>query len=243
MQTNKIMKHKKQSLRNKNDNWNLTEIPTGHCIAVIGDLIRSRELWQRPAAQESLSRILEHCNQVYRVGILSKFIITAGDEFQGLLKTAVSIPDIIWDIDMLFQYTDIRLGIGLGTLNTKVMETAVGMDGPAWYAARDAIKEAAKHKKGGGVFIGFGETNDRILNGIARLLYRHRKQLTDKQRKVLDQLRLERSQVEIAKELSVTKPVVSRHTQSAGWDVYQEGEAAWRTALSPYDFSQEWEAE
>jgi hypothetical protein len=218
-------------------------VPKGKCVAIIGDLINSRELIQRPLAQESLISVLKHCNRTYKSAILSKFVITAGDEFQGLLKNPICIPDIIWDIEMLYKFTEVKIGIGFGGLSTKLNDVSIGMDGPVWYAARDALERAAKNKQLGGVFFGFKHKDNIIINGLARVLYHHRKSSTDKQRMIMTLLRQGYNQTEIANKLHVSKPVISGQTQSSGWDAYHEGESAWRTVLSEYDQTEYWNNE
>jgi hypothetical protein len=220
---------------------NKTDKPTKPCcIALIGDLVGSRTLGQRRAhVQEKLFEILHSLNNDHAEFVLAKFIVTAGDEFQGLLLSGVIIPEIIWDVETKFDY-QVRFGIGIGPLSTPLQEYAVGMDGPAWYDARDAILDAHTNKRMGGVFKGFSPQDDCILNGFARTLGFQRAQFTDKQIRVIEMLRGGKSQTEIAQKLKITRQAVSDHLVKSGWSAYSEGEHGWKTALTKYDFTQDW---
>src|SRR6266404_8156069 len=196
------------------------KVPRGQCIAIIGDIIASRRLGsQRSAAQKKLFKVLKELNSNYKTAILSKFIVTAGDEFQVLLKKADLIPDLIWDMETNLNY-DVRLGIGCGRLNTPLQPSAIGMDGPVWYAARAAIKESYMKKKYGGVFKQFGIEDDLILNGFARILQLHRAGITSKQLRILHLLRNGSSQTEVADRLRITRQAASQHARLAGWSSY-----------------------
>lgn len=216
------------------------KVPKARCIAVIGDIIGSRNLGsQRSNAQKSLVIILDKLNTNYRDEILARFTVTAGDEFQGLLNYAEPIPDLIWELEGNLKY-QIRLGIGCGRLSTPLQPDSIGMDGPVWHAARDAIIDSYINKKHGGVFRNFGESDDQILNGFARILSHHRKRLTLRQLRIINLLRAGLNQVEVADQLRITRQAVSRHALQASWSAYEEANAGWKAALRSYDFRKYW---
>ncbi len=72
-------------------------VRTKPCIALIADMVRSRELprIQRPRVQEKFKDFVGYLNRTYSRNILSRFVITLGDEFQGLLSSATPIPDLM----------------------------------------------------------------------------------------------------------------------------------------------------
>ena len=94
-------------------------VRTKFCIALIADMVRSRELSrvQRPRVQERFKDFVGYLNRAYSRNILSRFVITLGDEFQGLLSSASPIPDLMWDIEHRFSARNLRVGIGLGVLS------------------------------------------------------------------------------------------------------------------------------
>jgi predicted DNA-binding protein YlxM (UPF0122 family) len=206
-----------------------TTLHTGPCIALIGDMVRSREVprMQRPKVQEKFEELIRYLNKVYSQFVLSKFVITLGDEFQGLLLSATPIPDLMWDIEQRFCERDLRVGMGLGILHTPLQKEAINIDGPALYNARAAIQTAAKNRLLGGVFVGFYEM-DPVMNGIARILSFHRSKLTEHQLRIAELLRRGLSQSEAASELGVTRQVISKQVKSTGWESYAEAESAWR---------------
>ena len=115
-------------------------------IAVIADVVGSRGLDpdSRSLLQEELQEFLLTVNEGYADSIAAAFVITTGDEFQGLLKDASMVPDLLWAAKTQVKRTGIRFGIGYGTLHTALLAEAVGMDGPAFHNAREAIVVAKK---------------------------------------------------------------------------------------------------
>jgi len=210
-------------------------VRTKHCIALIADMVRSRELSrvQRPKVQERFQDLVRYLNKTYSRNILSRFVITLGDEFQGLLSSATPIPDMMWDIEHRFPDRNLRVGMGFGALHTPVQKVAINVDGPALHFARAAIQNAHEKRRYGGVFLGFGQL-DLVLNGIARILWFHRSRFTKAQLRIAELLRQGQSQSGAAEELSITRQAISKHVVSMGWWPYTEAEQAWRILLERY---------
>lgn len=204
-------------------------------IAVIADMVKSRELpaGQRALVQKHFQELVANLNREYRTSLASKFAITLGDEFQGLLTTSTVIPDLIWQIEEKFPDRQLRVGIGIGTLDTPLQVYAINIDGPALHAARDAIETAKKSNLLGGVFSGTGSLDD-VLNGVARLLWFHRSNWTKAQRNIANLLRKGMMQSEVAERLSISRQVVSKQVAASGWVTYAGGEKAWRIILRDY---------
>jgi hypothetical protein len=201
-------------------------------IAVIADMVGSRGLPrpQRGVLQKQFAELIASLNRDYRKTIVSKFVITLGDEFQGLLSATGAIPDLIWRLEQDLPQREFRVGVGLGTLDTPLQKYALNIDGPALHTARAAIEHAKKAKALGGVFRGFGELDD-ILSGVATLLWFQRSRWTPSQRNIADLLRKGMSQVDVAKELGIKKQVVSRQVLASGCYPYIAGDNAWRMIL------------
>ena len=72
-------------------------------IALIADIKESRCLENRFEIQMKMKRILEKINTEYEKDISSKFLITLGDEFQGLLNNGNNLLKIIQDIQMMLH--------------------------------------------------------------------------------------------------------------------------------------------
>jgi len=185
---------------------------------------------QRRVLQKQFSEVIAILNRDYRKTIASKFVITLGDEFQGLLTSATAVSDLIWRLEQDLPQREFRVGVGLGRLDTPLQNYAINIDGPALHTARAAIEHAKKAKALGGVFRGFGEL-DEILSGVARLLWFQRSRWTQPQRNIANLLRKGMSQTEVAEELRITKQVVSRQVLASGCYPYIAGDKAWRMIL------------
>ncbi|MDV0447255.1 hypothetical protein MsAg5_11340 [Methanosarcinaceae archaeon Ag5] len=109
-------------------------------FAVIGDIISSKKITDRNKIQKRLSDVLAGINQQYAYEIASDFVITLGDEFQGLLKDATLLLEILDRIKFELEPVEIRFGIGIGKIETEInRKSSVGADGPAYWCARQAI--------------------------------------------------------------------------------------------------------
>lgn len=117
-------------------------------VAIIGDIKDSKKIENRSQAQEKLNGVLKYLNENYYADISAKFIITLGDEFQGLLKSTEHLLDIIKYIQREMYPIRLRFGIGFGETNTDFYyEFAIGTDGPAYYAAREMIEQLREQEK------------------------------------------------------------------------------------------------
>jgi hypothetical protein len=201
-------------------------------IAVIADMVSSRSLprSERRVLQRKFAQLVAKFNLEYRKAIVSEFVITLGDEFQGLLTSAAVIPDLIWRLEQDLPQREFRLGIGVGTLDIPLQKSAINVDGPALHIARDAIEYAKKARALGGVFRGFGDLDD-ILDGIAILLWFQRSRWTQSQRNIVNLLRNGMSQTEAAEKLGIKKQVVSRQALASGCFPYIAADNAWRIIL------------
>lgn len=202
-----------------------------HYVAVIGDIVASRHLPNRAAVQRRYEKLMDRLNEALARSIRSRFTITLGDEFQGLLKDATALVDLIWIVDS-FPVGSVRLGFGFGTITTAVRDVSRQMDGPAYYHARDAVEHARQKKLLGGVFRGFGTKEDLVLNGFARLLEQHRLRLTDRRKELFSLLREGLTRSEATSKLRVRASTVSKAAKLGGWEAYAEGEEGFRTALA-----------
>src|SRR5665647_1997112 len=111
-------------------------------FVIIGDIIDSKKVIDRSLLQDKLNSILKKINECFEQEIASNFIITLGDEFQGVLLSSKNLLKIIDLIDFQLYPVKVRFGIGIGTISTKInKEMSLGADGPAYYNARKMINE------------------------------------------------------------------------------------------------------
>ena len=83
---------------------------------------------------------------------VQRLTATIGDEFQGLYDDVAGALDATLRVRLaLLHDVDVRFGIGWGSLTAHDPDRApYEQDGPAWWAARDAIDEArdmAQHRE------------------------------------------------------------------------------------------------
>lgn len=117
-------------------------------VAVIGDMKSSRRLDARRAVQAHLKEVLDTINRVYPEDLASSFMITLGDEFQGLLKTGASAIYMIDRIEREMYPVRLRFGLGVGKITTDIdSNMPLGADGPAYYNARRMIDELKASEK------------------------------------------------------------------------------------------------
>lgn len=109
--------------------------------SVLGDLIGSRTLVDRAAAQRALTSALTAAND--RVAAIEPLQPTVGDEFQGRFATVEAALTATLRVQLAMTATAaVRFGVGWGHLLVHDPERApYGQDGPAWWAARAALDD------------------------------------------------------------------------------------------------------
>jgi len=111
-------------------------------VAVIIDLVDSRQLPSRAAAQEAIEQSFARVNDL--IGHEQPIEATIGDEFQAVYATIAQALEATMLARLgLPEGVDCRFGLGLGNAVT-VGSGAAGLlqDGSAWWLAREAIDEA-----------------------------------------------------------------------------------------------------
>ena len=200
-------------------------------IAIIGDIINSRNINERYKAQEQLQSGLKYINQKFSTSIASPFMITLGDEFQGLLHDADLLMDMLDTLRFkLWNIVDIRFGIGVGEIHTAIdSHSSLGADGPAYWSARSALEFIHDNNDYGNtkIRINFADPMDDLrlaclVNNTLRLCSlteaRWRaSQLTFVQNYVMLQGYTDRiSQKELAKQLNVSPQQVNQAIKLSG---------------------------
>ena len=197
-----------------------------HYLAVIGDLRRSREDPDRARTQLRLEKVLEAVNRRTDAETLgARFVITLGDEFQGLLAIPGDVVFIIDEIDRGLDGIPIRYGLGWGALATALRTEAIGMDGPCFHNARDALLRA-KDEDRRIVVGGFGAGPDLTLNGILALMEGVRRRWKPVQEETVRLMDGKRLQKEVAAIRAVSTSVVSETLKSALYKQMDEAEFA-----------------
>lgn len=115
-------------------------------ITMIFDIKDSRHLANRYEVQLKLIEAIKKCNHTFQDMIASDFLITVGDEWEGLLKPESEYRQVIrFFQDNLPEDISFYTGIGIGDIYINDFELTVNqLDGPSFYMARDALKLAKK---------------------------------------------------------------------------------------------------
>lgn len=109
-------------------------------VAVIGDIVRSRDSLDRQRLHDRLARVLAETNE--EVPAQDPLAITLGDDFQGVFTTLGSALAATFRVRTALHPVEVRFGIGRGGVHTLDARRGIH-DGPAFWAARDGIEAAA----------------------------------------------------------------------------------------------------
>lgn len=201
-------------------------------IAVIGDIKESKSITERNYVQERLKNILNNVNECFKDDIAAKFLITLGDEFQGLLKNTGHLLDIVKLIQIQMYPVKLRFGIGIGEISTEINhEAAIGADGPAYYAARRMIEDIREQEKkikkqAADIQISIYDGDKFEITEINTLLLLMKvieENWSEKQRYTIwDMSTNGGSQEECAKRMKTTQSTVARRLADGNYIVYEK---------------------
>lgn len=201
-------------------------------IAIIGDIKESKKIKNRNEVQIKLNEVLEEINKIYKEDIISKFIITLGDEFQGLLCNGANTMHIISEIERRMHPVKLRFGVGIGEITTDInSEMSIGADGPGYYNARAAIeqlKSDEKRKQTNPADIRFEIASDNqasttMINTILTLMTVIKESWSDRQREIIwDMLEHQDSQSDVAKRLAIKQPSVQKSLSKGKYYAYKD---------------------
>lgn len=199
-------------------------------IALIGDMIDSRSLANRSIIQKKFKQVLEDINSTYSDQLASPFMVTIGDEFQGLLAIPDHVLAIIETIAEQMFPIRFRFGIGIGEITTEIDKTMpLGADGPAYYRARNCITDLHDRERRNGKAIASMQIKsnrkhqDSMINAVFLLMIALKSHWTYRQREIVARFRqLGKSQQDTAKELKISQPSVSKTVKAADYFAYLE---------------------
>lgn len=196
-------------------------------IAVIADIVGSRQLADREGAQRAIVDAIARVEHD-RPRALQPLRATVGDELQGLY---VGLPDAL-DALLLLQLAlpegvECRFGIGVGEVRT--LEAAGGAvpDGPGWWAAREAVehvealsRRAAPHAR---TWVVGGGDEDADMHRTAELANAYLLArdhivagMSERARRLTYGRCIGRTQTDLAAEEGITQSAVSQLLSAAG---------------------------
>ena len=176
-----------------------------------------------------LKNTLTGINGDYNKLIRSKFVLTnlsdeAEDyfEFQGLFRKEISKYQklVYLLVDLYYEIDELYVGIGSGKISTEIKEQALGMDGPAFYKARKALKKSFAVGMPLNL-ISDENIADTSFSIILSLLIELIKKWTVQQKKAVDYRITGLSQNKIKEKMGLSaRSTLVEHLQRAGWKEY-----------------------
>jgi len=193
------------------------------CVITV-DIKGSKKLKDRAVIQNEILNLLSNLNKKFSDHIIADFMITLGDEFQGVLKNTKPILKI-------FKYIKENLpvefycGVGVGSIETPLSRKPSEMDGSAFHRSREALEEAKK-KRIEIVFKSDHEEIDFPLNSIMELILYVQNKWTKRQREVISFLESQKdvNLSVVAKHFRVSKQAISKIIRAAGWKAIRKAE-------------------
>ncbi|RLD14233.1 hypothetical protein DRI50_05755, partial [candidate division KSB1 bacterium] len=137
-----------------------------------GDIKASRKMrrMERYEWQLFLKSSIVQLNEQYSAEIDVPFMITKGDEFQGVLKHLADVNEIICKFEQLTYPLQVRFGVGYGNIQKMGSRITIEMDGPSFHRASKAL-EIAKQKKRVVWFNTAAQDFDLTVNTIYQLIF------------------------------------------------------------------------
>lgn len=117
-------------------------------IAVIADIVGSRRLQDRAAAQQQLDDTIARVEERHPLA-LQPLRPTVGDEQQGVYaRLEDALVSLLLVQLALPEGVEFRFGVGIGEARSVSSAHRELSDGTAWYAARDAIESVQERQRG-----------------------------------------------------------------------------------------------
>ncbi|MDO4259659.1 MAG: SatD family protein [Actinomycetaceae bacterium] len=194
--------------------------------AVLADIVGSRQLADRAAAQEEFLAALRRASD--GLALTQMPWATTGDEFQLVAADLATAVNVTLRAHLILpEGRDLRFGIGAGSAKPLNPDQPTGIqDGSAWWSAREAIDHVHAMEDSGLSWLRTGwrageDTNiDHALvasvNAALTLRDHIIARLKPKERRITAGLLFGRTQVEIAKEERSSQSAISQTFHRCG---------------------------
>lgn len=183
---------------------------------ITADLVESRRLTNRALVQRRLLSLIHSLNSEFRRGLVGPFMVTLGDEIQGMLKDLSDLPNAVIRVHEVFHSREITVGVGIGNIATPVAKRVTEMDGPAFVNSRIAVELAKKEGLEVVVRSGIGRVDD-TLNAVYGLLGGIQAGWTDAQWERFNLYRRLGTIDRVARKLKVSKQSISKSLRNTLW--------------------------
>lgn len=203
-------------------------------VAVIADIVGSRTLPDRTEAQRVLDDAIARV-ETDRPGAIQRLTPTVGDEQQGIYATLSEALTALFMVQLALPETvECRFGLGVGEVRT--IDSSIGplAEGPAWWAAREAIdlvhlKQQRAIPRARGWIVGAAGEDVAMTSTIgtlnAYLLARDHivGGLTPRERRLIYGRMIGRSQSDLSRAEGISQPAVSKSLRNAGATALLDG--------------------
>jgi hypothetical protein len=118
-------------------------------VVIIADVRGSRKMArdERYEGQLYLKSAIIQVNENFAELIEAPFMITRGDEFQGVLSLMENAFSTMLEFERLLFPLQLRYGIGRGAIQRMGSKIPIEMDGPAFHRATEALNQVKKKKQ------------------------------------------------------------------------------------------------
>ncbi|QTL99690.1 hypothetical protein GM661_17890 [Iocasia frigidifontis] len=186
--------------------------------------------WPTKANDERVVRnLLNSINQEYSDIIRSKLILTSLSsedddfyEFQGLFYNEQDKFNRILSliVDIYIELQGLYSGLGIGDIATKIRNEALGMDGTAFYRAREVLASCFSQKMQLGIKFSNNFIDD-LYAHVLSLFIEIIKSWSPKQSLAVRYKQKGLTQNQIKEKMNLSRSTVVEHLQRAGWYEYE----------------------
>lgn len=178
--------------------------------AIIGDIVRSRDLPNRGAVQRKFLRTVGRLNEEFAPVLVAdfRFRVREGDSFEGLLRHPAQSYRFVRRLQQHMEGIPFVVGVGAGPLSTPLARNVDVVDGEPFHRARTALALARQSRQE--VVFDLDSPSVALLNALVGLMEKERLRLTARQREVLHWMERLGTQIAVARKLKISQPAVSR---------------------------------
>lgn len=192
-------------------------------IIIIGDIEKSKQLSQddRRQVQKTLESVFQEVNR-YSAGIISPYTITLGDEFQAVYDTTGETFKHIWAVMASIHPVFVRFSIGVGEITTEIKrKNSLGMDGPAFYKAREQLERMKEQK----LLLSVSTENakfDKLVNSTFRILGNNMRNWKKNRFVILQKMYEDKEVKQIAEEVKLSDVAVYKNINAGTLETIRE---------------------
>ena len=189
-------------------------------VAVIADVIGSRSYPDRSVVQRRIEHLLTTIAETYPP--INPFSPTVGDELQAVYSSRnQALAATLYAALLHEEGPQLRFGLGQGEVFAVESETSDQIqDGPGWWRAREAIEEVAdlqkRHPSLRTRFVGPRKHDDALVNAYLLARDHMMASMSVHARRYARGVAEGKSQDQIASEVGVTQPAVSKSLRTSG---------------------------